>query len=89
MIRQLVALMATIILILKLGYVVIRNIPVEIEQVEHCLIGTGVLRHFLATVDYPNGKLVLRPKNRSNSIHAGMQPANLTNPIPFVLMVPI
>ncbi|MCE5209481.1 MAG: aspartyl protease family protein, partial [Chloroflexi bacterium] len=41
------------------------------------VMGTGILKQFLATIDYPSGQLVLRPRSDSNPL-AGIE-------IPFVL----
>jgi hypothetical protein len=48
---------------LKLDDVAVRNLPVEIELIHCCSIGTDILRQFPATFDYPTIRLILRPKN--------------------------
>ena len=50
--------------------------PVAVMGLERPVIGTGLLRQFLATLDYPRGRLVLRP--RSSSPPGGVE-------VPFAL----
>jgi predicted aspartyl protease len=63
---------------LTLHQVVIKNLPVDIVPTRPLsrammggkridgIIGTVLLRHFLATLDYPKEKLVLRPKTQES-----------------------
>ena len=44
-----------------LGPVTLRNVPVATAGFERPVIGTGFLSRFLATLDYPQGRLLLRP----------------------------
>ena len=44
-----------------LGGVTVEAVPVSIVDLDSPMVGTGFLRQFLATVDYPAGRLVLRP----------------------------
>lgn len=60
---------------LKIGEVTLRNIPVQLLPTQRLtdtvskgqfpisgIIGTNVLKQFLATIDYPNNQLILRPR---------------------------
>lgn len=60
---------------LKIGDVTIKSIPVVLTSIGRAskmltdgkypisgVLSTGDLRQFLSTIDYPNGKLILRPK---------------------------
>jgi hypothetical protein len=60
---------------LSLGNFVIRNVPVHILSTQRFapaargkrvdgVLGTVMLSHFLSTLDYPNGKLILRRKTK-------------------------
>jgi len=44
-----------------LGPVTLRNVPVATADYDRPVIGTGFLSRFLATLDYPQGRLLLRP----------------------------
>ena len=44
-----------------LGPVTLRNVPVATAGYDRPVIGTGFLSRFLATLDYPQGRLLLRP----------------------------
>jgi predicted aspartyl protease len=46
----------------RIGPLRIRAVPVAVLDLERSVIGTGFLRRFLATVDYPHGELALRPR---------------------------
>ena len=46
-----------------LGPLTVRGVPVAVMGLGRPVIGTGLLRQFLATVDYPAGRLVLRPRS--------------------------
>ncbi|MBY2483751.1 aspartyl protease family protein [Clostridioides difficile] len=59
---------------LTIGDVNIKNVPVMLGPFDgfeeglkdydvHGIIGTGVLKEFIPTMDYPSGKLILRPRN--------------------------
>jgi hypothetical protein len=61
---------------IALGSVTITNLPIGVHPVHLKLrqdiaiegaIGTALLSHFLATIDYPNGALVLRPRSDSGA----------------------
>jgi hypothetical protein len=63
---------------LMLGDLVVKNVPVTVLDVRRFsgpvfegrrvdgIIGTFLLYHFLATLDYPAGELILRPKSKQN-----------------------
>jgi predicted aspartyl protease len=44
---------------IELGDVTIEDVPISINNLDTPVVGTGLLRQFLPTVDYPGGKLVL------------------------------
>jgi hypothetical protein len=46
----------------RLGELHVRDVPVGIMGLHRPVIGTGFLRQFLSTLDYPGGRLVLRPR---------------------------
>jgi hypothetical protein len=57
---------------LSIGGVTLHSVPVSVlptkrltlgEHVIGGILGTGVLRQFLSTLDYPNGRLILRPSS--------------------------
>ncbi len=62
----------------KLGAFTIRNVPVHIQNVSGFsgpifgetridgIIGTVLLYHFISTLDYPNGRLILQQKTEEN-----------------------
>jgi hypothetical protein len=45
-----------------IGGLAVRDVPVSISGLRAPVIGTGFLRQFLPTVDYPGRRLVLRPR---------------------------
>ena len=47
----------------RLGPLTVRAVPVAVMALERPVIGTGFLRQFLATVDYPVRRLVLRARS--------------------------
>ena len=47
----------------RAGPLVVEAVPVAVMALEGPVIGTGLLRQFLATLDYPRGRLVLRPRS--------------------------
>lgn len=47
---------------LQLGHLVIADVPISINNFDHPVIGTGLLRQFRPTLDYPGGTLVLNPR---------------------------
>jgi hypothetical protein len=49
----------------RLGELTVSAVPVAVLGLERPVIGTGLLRQFLATLDYPRGQLVLRPRSSS------------------------
>lgn len=61
----------------RLGPLTVRAVPVAVMALERPVIGTGFLRQFLATLDYPRGEPVLRPRS-------GILPAGGVE-IPFAL----
>ncbi|MGB8520109.1 MAG: hypothetical protein WCD38_08080 [Candidatus Tumulicola sp.] len=42
------------------------------------IIGAALLRQFLSTLDYRNGRLILRPRSASNEFEAASRAANAT-----------
>jgi hypothetical protein len=61
-----------------LGGIAIEGVPVSIVDVDLPMVGTGFLRQFLATVDYPARRLVLRQRG---------SPAPDGTQVPFALAV--
>lgn len=66
---------------LKIGDVTIKSIPVVLTSISRAskmltgdkykisgVLSTGDLRQFISTIDYPNGKLVLRPKTEEGRL---------------------
>jgi len=66
---------------LKIGDVTLKSIPVVLTSIKRSskmltddkypisgILSTGELRQFLSTIDYPNGKLILRPKNEEGRL---------------------
>jgi gag-polyprotein putative aspartyl protease len=47
----------------RVGPLTVRAVPVAIMALDRPVIGTGLLRQFLATLDYPGKRLVLRPRS--------------------------
>ena len=47
----------------RLGPVTVGAVPVMTAGLERPVIGTGFLSRFQATLDYPAGRLVLRPRD--------------------------
>ena len=47
---------------IAIGGVTVRDVPVSISGLHRPVIGTGLLRQFLPTLDYPGRRLVLRPR---------------------------
>ena len=46
----------------RIGGLTVRGVPVAVVDLDRPVVGTGFLRQFLPTIDYPNGRLVLRPR---------------------------
>jgi gag-polyprotein putative aspartyl protease len=55
----------------SVGGTTVRGVPVAVVDLDRPVIGTGFLRQFLPTIDYPNGRLVLRP--RTDQALAGLE----------------
>lgn len=65
---------------IEIGGIVIRNVPANVTPAEggirlpnveiDGIIGTGVLMHFLSTIDYCSGRLVLAPRGDSAAFEA-------------------
>lgn len=53
-----------------------------VKRIDGC-IGTNLLYHFLATLDYPNGELVLRRKNGKGNDSLGATSSKKSNAVPF------
>jgi hypothetical protein len=49
--------------LVRVGPLTVRAVPVTIMALERPVIGTGLLRQFLATLDYPGKRFVLRPRS--------------------------
>lgn len=47
---------------IAIGGLTVRDVPVSISRLRQPVIGTGFLRQFLPTIDYPGRRLVLRPR---------------------------
>lgn len=47
----------------RAGSVTIHAVPAAVMALERPVLGTGLLRQFLGTLDYPSGRLVLRPRS--------------------------
>jgi len=47
---------------LDLGGATVTNLPISINSFDHAVVGTGLLRQFTSTLDYPAAELVLRPR---------------------------
>jgi hypothetical protein len=47
---------------IAIGGVTVRDVPVSISGLHQPVVGTGFLRQFLPTIDYPGRRLVLRPR---------------------------
>ena len=77
---------------IEIGGVRIRNVPAGINPSADALnfpgikldgvIGTGLLMHFLSTIDYCSGKLVLAPRNASAAFEARVAKSG-ANVVPF------
>lgn len=70
----------------RLGGLTVRGVPVAVVDLDRPVVGTGFLRQFLPTIDYPNGRLVLRPRTDQGreafrAQLAGARPAE----VPFAL----
>jgi hypothetical protein len=80
---------------IEIGGVRIRNVPAGVNASADRLnlpgvkldgvIGTGLLMHFLSTIDYCGGKLVLAPRSGSAAFEARAA-ANGANVVPFWLV---
>jgi hypothetical protein len=80
---------------IEIGGVKIRNVPAGVNAAADGLnlpgvkldgvIGTGLLMHFLATIDYCGGKLVLAPRGDSAAFEARAA-ASGANVVPFWLV---
>jgi hypothetical protein len=60
----------------RLGALTVHDVPVATGDLERPVIGTGFLSRFLPTLDYPEGRLVLQPRDAAPP--AGVQ-------VPFAL----
>jgi Aspartyl protease len=47
---------------IAIGGLTVRDVPVSISGLHQPVVGTGFLRQFLPTIDYPGRRLVLRPR---------------------------
>lgn len=48
--------------VISVGGLTVRDVPVSISGLHRPVIGTGFLRQFLPTIDFPGRRLVLRPR---------------------------
>jgi len=84
---------------LKIGDVTLKSIPVVLTSIKRSskmltddkypisgILSTGELRQFLSTIDYPNGKLILRPKTEESkvSLERDLKGKKVTK-VPFAL----
>jgi Aspartyl protease len=49
--------------VVRAGPLTVAAVPVAVMALERPILGTGFLRQFLATLDYPGDRLVLRPRS--------------------------
>ena len=84
---------------LKVGGIALRNVPVMLLPTQKLtteltggqytiggIIGTNVLQQFLATIDYPDGKLILRPRTEVGRAALDQElTGRAVIPIPFYL----
>jgi hypothetical protein len=80
---------------LSMGGVTLHAVPISVlptkplslgEHVIGGIVGTGVLRQFLSTVDYPNGRLILRERSESGaSAFLDESGGRVEHEIPFYL----
>jgi hypothetical protein len=84
----------TIVPELEIGGLRIRNVPAGVNAAAAIqlpgvdiqgVIGTGLLMHFLSTIDYCSGKLVLAPRSSSEAFEARAA-ASGANVVPFWLV---
>ncbi|MFC2004742.1 retropepsin-like aspartic protease [Chloroflexota bacterium] len=74
----------------RLGEAQLENVPVVafpfLDQQEFVIFGTNILQQFLSTLDYPNKRLILSPRNSPElqKNHLAMLPVNKTE-MPFYL----
>lgn len=76
----------------KLGDLVVRGVPIHTLDVKsmssvfdrevHGIIGTRLLMHFLSTIDYVNGALILRRRGAPHANHA--VPSQAPNPVAVI-----
>lgn len=84
---------------LEIGDVALKSIPVVLTYISRAsemltggkykisgILSTGELRQFLSTIDYPNGKLILRPKTEEgrNSLEKDLKGKKVAK-VPFAL----
>ena len=71
---------------MRVGGITVRNVPVAIAGLEKPVLGTGLLRQFLATIDYPGNRLVLRPPTTAarGALRAELSAADAVD-VPFAL----
>ena len=65
---------------IAVGGLTVRDVPVSISGLHQPVMGTGLLRQFLPTIDYPGRRLVLRPRGDTlePTIESGIE-------VPFAL----
>lgn len=73
----------------RLGDALLKNVPIValpslVDQQDFIIFGTSILEQFLSTLDYPNKRLVLSPRNAPDlkSQHLAMLPENHVQ-VPF------
>ncbi len=81
---------------LNIGDVLVQSVPVKIGPIQRFsaifdkpiggILSTGVLHQFLSTIDYPEGRLILRQKNEKsrNALKKEFE-QDTTTELPFVL----
>ena len=52
----------------RLGTVTVYAVPVMTAGLERPVIGTGFLSRFTPTIDYPGGRLILRPRDNGDGV---------------------
>jgi hypothetical protein len=83
---------------LQINDITIKSIPVKLGPVQRFsemfpnnlkisgILGTGILQQFLSTIDYPEGQLILRPRNEGSRSSLKTEfPQFKTIELPFVL----
>jgi hypothetical protein len=84
---------------LTIGDVTLKSVPIKLGNIQRVssifnnkiiisgILTTGILQQFLATVDYPESQLILRPRNDDsrNSLKTEYPQNNKITEVPFIL----